>query len=53
MFTCLEFFWLIYVFTFFQNKKEKQYIDANQKLATFKAQIFGISKNFTEDDATD
>ena len=44
---------LVNIFTFFQNKKEKQYIDANQKLATFKAQIFGISKNFTEDDSTD
>ena len=35
-------------------KKEKQYNEANQRLATFKAQIFSLSKTVTEgDDSTD
>ena len=44
----------IFIYIFFQTKKEKQYNEANQRLATFKAQIFSLSKTVTEgDDSTD
>ena len=44
---------ILFMFNF-QTKKEKQYNEANQRLATFKAQIFSLSKTVTEgDDSTD